>query len=348
MKYKFEKIVIGIWIIIPKPALENAKVQHENDYNFDCNTTNCVHCFNSFCDCFLFTPFIGLEQSKGPITVTPSTTISKLSGMSTLKRSNIMAELANIAYEDTQKVAKKAKDLGFKLIQFYENKDAQCYRFVSDHDIVIACRGTEMVIGDIAADLRIRRVIPLDGSNIPGLVHRGFRGQAYRLWDAVHDDILTETDRGVHKLWFTGHSLGAAIATLLATYSQQTDDSLNVSGLVTFGSPRVGNWTFANFANKAVPKHMRWVNNDDAVTKVPLNLLGHYSHCGHLMYLKEDGTFLNDVSWLKIFADRALGRLYHIFCCRNLGFSDARDHSIENYLERIKSLSGEDLYQNLM
>ena len=283
------------------------------------------------------------------MTVDPPTPISKLSDMSNLKRSHIMAELAKMAYRNITEAAQKAKELGFKLVEFYEEGNAQGYRFVSDHDIVIACRGTEMEIGDVLADLKFHRVSAcIDCADVPGLVHRGFRAEACQLWDAMHNDILAESDRGVHKLWFTGHSLGAAMATLLAMFAQQTKDALNVSGLVTFGSPRVGNREFTQFIDQVAPECVRWVNNDDAVTKVPLNLLGHYSHCGHLMYLKEDGTFLNDVSWLKIFADRALGRLYHIFCCRNLGFSDARDHSIENYLERIKSLSGEDLYQNLM
>merc|ERR1712151_366953 len=108
--------------------------------------------------------------------------------------------------------------------------------------------------------------------------------------EKIHPDILAENNDSSHKLWFTGHSLGAAIATLLATYSQTAEDALNTAGLVTFGSPRVGNSEFANFTNAAAPEYFRWVNNHDAVTKVPINIFGVYSHCGHLMYLKEDGT----------------------------------------------------------
>ena len=269
--------------------------------------------------------------------------------MSKLARSYIMAELADVAYENIQKAAQKAKDKGFKLVELYEHENAQCYRFVSDHDIVIASRGTEMTIEDIAADLKFRRIRAcMDCADVPGLVHRGFQGEALKLWEKVRWDILAGNDGGSHKLWFTGHSLGAAIATLLATYAHQNEDALNTAGLVTFGSPRVGNRTFTKFIDKVIPESIRWVNNDDVVTKVPINLFGRYSHCGHLMYLKKDGTCLSDVSWLKIFADRALGRLYHIFCCRFLSFSDVSDHSINNYLHKIQSLVGDDLFDDNM
>ena len=275
----------------------------------------------------------------------PPTPIPKLSDMSKLKRSYILAELAKIAYDNLEEVAQKAKELGFKLVEFYEQETAQGYRFVSDHDIVIACRGAETKaeeIEDMFAYFKIQRVSAgTDDAHVPGLVHSGFRAEACRLWDAIQKDILAETDGEIHKLWFTGHSLGAAMSTLLAVYSQQTEDALDTAGLVTFGSPRVGNWTFAKFANGAVPEYLRWVNNEDIFTKYPLNLLGYY-HCGHAMYLKEDGTCLEDVSWLKIFVDRTLGRLYHIYHLFRFGaieISDFSDHHMDNYLEKIRQLA---------
>jgi len=195
--------------------------------------------------------------------------------------------------------------------------------------------------------LKIRRVpASTDYVDVPGLVHRGFQGEALKLWEKVHPDILAENNDGSHKLWFTGHSLGAAIATLLATYSQQTEDALNTAGLITFGSPRVGNRTFANFTNRVAPVNLRWVNNDDVVTKVPLNIFGLYSHCGHLMYLKEDGALLSDVSWLRIFVDRSLGRLSHIIRFWTMGISDLSDHGMANYLERVTKLKEKEDAQN--
>lgn len=45
------------------------------------------------------------------------------------------------------------------------------------------------------------------------------------------------------KLYITGHSMGAAIATLAAIHLQQ--DGMPVESLYTFGCPRVGNQAFA-------------------------------------------------------------------------------------------------------
>ena len=302
-----------------------------------------VHTFFTIlnvCGHVLLTMFIGLVHTKGPILVDPPSPLSELSTMSILARSRIMAELSKAAYEDTQTATETAKTLGFKVVEFYEDGSAQGYRFVSDHDIVIACRGTEThELGDILADLKIRRVPAcIDCADVPGKVHRGFRGEAYRLWDKVHPDILAQADGG-HKLWFTGHSLGAAMATLLATFAQQTEDALNVAGMVTFGSPRVGNREFANFTNETAPEYLRWVNNDDAVTKVPLNLFGNYYHCGKLMYLDEDGDYLNDVSWLRIHVDRVLGKLSHVFLIWTMDVSDVSDHFMDNYLGKITKLA---------
>ncbi len=87
------------------------------------------------------------------------------------------------------------------------------------------------------------------------------------------------------KLWFTGHSLGAAISTL-AAYAIG-----NVQALYTFGSPRVGNLAFAEaFATSDIP-HYRVVHHQDIVPHVPfaLPLVG-YEHVGQLKYLEyEDG-----------------------------------------------------------
>jgi hypothetical protein len=90
------------------------------------------------------------------------------------------------------------------------------------------------------------------------------------------------------KLWFTGHSLGAAISTL-AAYAIG-----NVQALYTFGSPRVGNLAFAQaFASSDIP-HYRVVHHQDIVPHVPfaLPLIG-YEHVGDLKYLEyeDDGAY---------------------------------------------------------
>jgi hypothetical protein len=76
----------------------------------------------------------------------------------------------------------------------------------------------------------------------------------------------------------TGHSLGAALATLSAgRYG-------SVQGVYTFGSPRVGDEVFKkNFDVKI----FRIVNNDDIVSQLPPR--GKYLHVGELKLIDSDG-----------------------------------------------------------
>jgi hypothetical protein len=88
------------------------------------------------------------------------------------------------------------------------------------------------------------------------------------------------------RLWFTGHSLGAALATL-AAYEMG-----NVQALYTFGSPRVGDGRFAELFAEADIPHYRVVHHDDVVPHVPISLppVFGYEHVGDLKYI----TYVDD------------------------------------------------------
>lgn len=280
--------------------------------------------------------------NKGPLSVVPSVAPRELSKMSVYERSYILAELSCIAYEnDIDRVAETAKQFGFKSIEMYREGSNECFRFTSDYETVVACRGTETSgMGDIITDLRLHRVdASCDAcSCVPGKVHRGFKVAAYDLWNAVRDDVLAEGVAKGHKIWFTGHSLGAAIATIMATYSHHDAETIETAGLITFGSPRVGNQEFSGFNDKSVPGHYRWVNNEDAVTKSPMNLFGIYSHCGTQMYLQQDEGFcLHDCSWRRAFVDRMSTRFSHLMSCKKA--TDLSDHSMDTgYVRKLKAL----------
>ncbi|MCA9453043.1 MAG: hypothetical protein KC584_10520, partial [Nitrospira sp.] len=70
-------------------------------------------------------------------------------------------------------------------------------------------------------------------------------------------DGLKEEKRD-RTFWFTGHSLGAALATLAA------DRYGDVQGLYTFGSPLVGD---EGFARDFYVSGYRFVNNNDVVAR---------------------------------------------------------------------------------
>jgi predicted lipase len=105
-------------------------------------------------------------------------------------------------------------------------------------------------------------------------VHSGFYRQYLVVRDKIHEIVRqwieTETISGIIV---TGHSLGGALATLCAV-----DLQFNFEfpiGVVTFGSPRVGNKSFAVSFNRRLPDSIRFVHKNDMVCKVPVFLYWH-------------------------------------------------------------------------
>lgn len=281
------------------------------------------------------------DVDKGPVDLLPAVPAPPISTMTKYQRSYMMAEFSNIAYEnDITKVAEIAEKFGFKQVQMYEHGSSECFRFSSDHDTVIACRGTEVTdFGDIVTDLMVRREPPRDDADYPpGLIHRGFKGASTMLWDEVHEDILEDgVDKG-HKLWFTGHSLGAAMAVVMASFAQADAKTLKTAGLTTFGCPRPGNADFCDYVDGGDFEHLRFVNCEDVVTKSPWNILTRYSHCGRLMYLKEDGECMEDISWARAFVDRLITRIVHIANFKLA--TDVSDHSMDSgYKRKLEDLA---------
>ncbi|XVE74114.1 hypothetical protein DITRI_Ditri11bG0173100 [Diplodiscus trichospermus] len=71
------------------------------------------------------------------------------------------------------------------------------------------------------------------------------------------------------SLTITGHSLGAALATLAAYDIKTTFKRAPMVTVMSFGGPRVGNRSFRFQLEKQGTKVLRIVNSDDLITKVP-------------------------------------------------------------------------------
>ena len=182
--------------------------------------------------------------------------------MKFMERSLLFAKLASIAYnDDVAQVKKDVRKLGFTTVEFYNREGAQAYRFMNKTDLVIACRGTQPTeFNDIKADLNALPVIAETVSR----VHKGFKAEVDELWPMVLEDIDRKANQG-KKLWFCGHSLGAAMATIMASRCHLYEDIDPVQELYTYGSPRVG---WKGYCQSLGVKHQRWVNNNS-------NLCGH-------------------------------------------------------------------------
>lgn len=224
---------------------------------------------------------------------------------------SIMAKLASLAYLDGKEAKPKMKELGFTGHKFFENDGAQCHAVWNKEEYVLAFRGTEPTeLSDILADLN---AIPR-GAMTHGLVHSGFRGETDKIWDAIKEHQASHEGK---VFYITGHSLGGAMATIATS---RFEEFTRVELLTTFGSPRVGT---RKFVNHIETKHMRFVNNNDIVTKVPLMIMG-YKHHGILQYINFYGNIRKLTAWQMV-KDRWRGW--------KSGLLDgAKDHGMDNYV----------------
>jgi len=201
-----------------------------------------------------------------------------LAKLSFLRRALALAELAMISYNDQQEAQRAASAIGFPDAALFDHDGSQAFRFRNQHDVVLACRGTEPTEwNDIQADANATMAVL--GSL--GKVHSGFNREVDDLWPML-EDALQDNEQPV---WFCGHSLGGAMATICAYRCKQSSISSNPQELHTFGSPRVG---CRRYIRQTHLEHYRWVHNNDIVTRVPPTWLG-YRHGGREIYLDRYG-----------------------------------------------------------
>ena len=144
---------------------------------------------------------------------------------------------------------------------------------------VVAIRGTEpQDRGDLRYDARFWPATWAPG----GAVHTGFSEASA----AIREPLLGAIGNAQGRLLLTGHSLGAAVATLTASMlpAERRANTL----LCTFGSPRVGDEAFAG--SLAGVTHTRYAGACDVVTWVPpIVPFVRYQHHGVLRCLDREG-----------------------------------------------------------
>jgi len=259
------------------------------------------------------------DQGERPIEVS-SDIGGPIDQLSFLQRSLLFAELAMIAYNDLNEAERAASHVGFPDVTFFDHDGSQAYRFRNDHDCVIACRGTEPnEWNDIRADVSASAVV----AETVGKVHRGFKREVDDLWPMLETALLGNQQ----PLWFCGHSLGGAMATICAGRCFLSHINSNPSGLYSYGSPRVGNKRYINYVKL---EHFRFVNNNDIVTRVPPAWMG-YRHCGTEIYLDRQGR-IGQLSGTARRLDRWRGFLAGLVRRQIDHFSD---HSLHAYIQPL-------------
>jgi hypothetical protein len=204
--------------------------------------------------------------------------------------------------------------VGLKEIRFFDGgaKGTQAVLVASEQPpfAALVFRGTEQAPSDFAADLAdlsVRR----DAQEVD--VHTGFRDQLEAVWG----DIEKELDQLTCAVFYTGHSLGAALATLAAAKRPP-------QAVYAFGSPLVGNAAFAR--SIAQLKLHRVVDGSDIVTVVPPALFG-FVHAGTEQKI---GTATKPRLTTAI-----TGALRTLLTIRRKPPKFLADHAPKNYVERV-------------
>lgn len=247
-----------------------------------------------------------------------------ISSFPLLARALLLAELSMIAYLVPDQTKKVAKRLGFSETVFHDNDGSQAYVFSNKNDIVIAFRGTEPnEWNDVKADLDATKAL----AETVGRVHRGFKKEVDDIWPQLEEMLVTNKKNLAKSLWFTGHSLGGAMASICAGRCLLSHIDTSPIQVHTFGSPRVGT---KRYINHAKVDYYRWVNNNDIVTHTPPAWLG-YRHSGQEMYLNAEGM-LKKLNKIQRGADTWKG---FVMGLKKREIDHFSDHLIDRYVEYI-------------
>lgn len=195
-----------------------------------------------------------------------------------------LAMASDLAYQPGNAIESVAtRNWNMDECQFLARGDTHCFVARTDAAIIVAFRGTA-VLADWLANLDIAS-LPTPYGNL----HRGFV-EAYRVIAAL---VTTTIERFAPRgkvIHLTGHSLGAALATVAACELQ---GRFAISGVYSFGQPRQGDRQTVDFIASHYPHGFhRFVFDDDIVTRIPPG----YRHVGKLYHFDSNGFLLPSVA----------------------------------------------------
>jgi hypothetical protein len=214
-----------------------------------------------------------------------------------------LAELCRLVYkiddqqhQPSQEVVKLLDDIGWLLKDIITDSGTSTCAVVfespaaisGEHKpirVVVFCGSNE------ALDWKMN--LQAGQTNLSGLgrVHQGFLSSVR----SISSELLSVLGSGTAPVILAGHSLGGALATLMAFEIQQ---QISISACYSFGCPRVGDKQFVE-ALASMPFY-RIVNNCDPVTSIPISLGPYeYLHPDEAIFLDQTGGFetgLSDVN----------------------------------------------------
>jgi triacylglycerol lipase len=245
----------------------------------------------------------------------------------------VLASMSDLVYDLFEEKDGKAKELliakleggGFEWVDGFTDPDTDTQAFLvkTREYAVLAFRGTEIrKRQDVKTDIAASMV-----SIIEGRVHTGFIDAYKSIEPQIEASIKKVKDL---PLYITGHSLGAALATIATQYLERNHVIRDqIAACYTFGSPRVGNNQFDQEFKSAI---YRVVNTADIVTVIPLLAMG-YIHIGDVRFLE---TSTGNVKRAIPIIPRTIFFLAGII---RLFGPWVYDHGIDRYREKLSAIA---------
>lgn len=192
------------------------------------------------------------------------------------------ALLSNAAYEGINKAKEACEDQDYEFSHYGTASVVQVAYFLgTNHQTktqVIAVRGTANVENAyVDADFKLQ----LD-KHTGNMLHSGFAASGAAIYQSIKKQLKRD-----YTINITGHSLGGAVAMVLAMYLDQ--DEFKVGKVITFGQPKVTNITGAK--RYSYMDITRVVTPKDVVPLVPpfdpldINNIDIYWHAGEELIL---------------------------------------------------------------
>lgn len=170
---------------------------------------------------------------------------------------------------------------------FEPGTDTSAIAYIRANDLILAVQGSES-LADWHNNTKIRK------TNFHGIrAHRGFAAAAESVLVQAMKIIAAHPDKHVV---LAGHSLGGAIATLLAVALRP-----KVLTVITAGQPKVA--TEQELRLAMYGEYIRVVNGSDLVPRVPR--LG-FAHAGTCVYLSNQSKKILDPGMCTMLWDRTL------------------------------------------
>lgn len=245
----------------------------------------------------------------------------------------LCAEMSRLAYAsfETPEGRKIVHDalapIGFSVAEgnFFISNRAKGYLATSERVAVLAFRGTEATnVRDLLTDFDTIPVRWVNG----GIVHQGFSQAILEVWPQIGGAVADLKSDVI----YTGHSLGAALATLAASLRKP-------KALYTIGSPRAGDADFVR--TLAGLDAERFEDCCDLVCHVPPHVMG-FEHYGNFSYINMHGAIEPNAPDGALKSDQMHARWKYFreqaFKSGNVLMRDLADHAPINYVSALMEL----------